>query len=277
MGPLDQVDEWPVDHVAVAVVGPYGVIDRRGATDRVMRIASVSKLLTAWAVLVAVEERSVDLDEPAGPPGATLRHLLAHAAGYPFEGRQPVAAPARTRIYSNTGYEVLAAHVEQATGIGFDTYVREAVIDPLEMAATDVSGSPAKAYRGTLDDLARFAQELLRPSLLSTETVTRATSVAFADLGGILPGVGRFSPNPWGLGPEIRGTKQPHWTGTTNSPATFGHFGGSGTFLWVDPTIDVACVMLAEREFDEWGLTYWPPFSDAVVAAHQPTAQQVSR
>ena len=268
MAVLDLVDDWPVDPVGVAVIGPAGPLAERGPTREVLRIASVSKLISAWAVLVAVEEGSVRLDGPAGPPGATVRHLLAHAAGYPFEGRQPVAAPARTRIYSNTGYEVLAEHVATATGIDFPTYVAEAVLAPLQMTATGVEGSPAKAYRSSVDDLGRFARELLRPSLLAPETVACATSVAFPDLGGILPGVGRFSPNPWGLGPEIRGTKQPHWTGTTNSPATFGHFGGSGTFLWVDPAIDVACVMLADRDFDEWGLASWPPFSDAVVAAY---------
>lgn len=265
---LDQVDDWPVERVGVAVVGPEGVLDQHGATGEVLRIASVSKLLTAWAVLVAVEERSVALDDAAGPPGATVRHLLAHAAGYPFEGAEPIAAPGRTRIYSNTGYEVLAAHVEAATEIAFTTYVTEAVLEPLGMNATDVGGSPAMGYRSTVEDLARFARELLRPTVIGPETFALATSVAFADLGGILPGVGRFSPNPWGLGPEIRGVKQPHWTGSTNSPATFGHFGGSGTFLWVDPSIDLACVMLADRAFDEWGLACWPPLSDAVIAAH---------
>ena len=65
--------------------------------------------------------------------------------------------------------------------------------------------------------------------------VAQATSVAFPGLRGVLPGVGRFDPLDWGLGFEVRGSKSPHWTGTRNSPATFGHFGGTGTFLWVDP------------------------------------------
>jgi CubicO group peptidase (beta-lactamase class C family) len=44
-----------------------------------------------------------------------------------------------------------------------------------------------------------------------------------------------MDPNDWGLGFELRDTKEPHWTGTRNSPRTYGHFGGSGSFLWLDP------------------------------------------
>lgn len=237
-----------------------------GAVDEVFRLASLSKPITAWATLIAVEEGSVALDEPAGQPGCTVRHLLAHAGGYGFDSPGPITKPERNRMYSNTGIEVLAEHVATRTGVAFEVYVREAVIEPLGMTSTTPRGSPAKSFRGTVRDLAVFAAELLRPRLIAPATAIAATSVQFPELGGILPGVGRFRPNPWGLGLEIRGHKSPHWTGTQNSPATFGHFGGSGTFLWVDPVAEVACVMLANREFTEWGLEWWPPFSDAVLA-----------
>ncbi len=68
---------------------------------------------------------------------------------------------------------------------------------------------------------------------------------------------------------EIRGHKTPHWTGSTNSPETFGHFGGAGTVLWVDPGDDLACVALTDRPFDEWAadaLRLWPELADAVIA-----------
>ena len=42
-------------------------------------------------------------------------------------------------------------------------------------------------------------------------------------------------PNDWGLGFEISDDKSPHWTGSANSGRTYGHFGQSGTFIWVDP------------------------------------------
>ena len=84
-----------------------------------------------------------------------------------------------------------------------------------------------------------------------------------------MPGFGRYAPCPWGLGPEIRGAKEPHWTGTRNSPRTFGHFGGAGTVLWVDPGVATACVALTDRPFDEWAEVarrVWPALADAVIA-----------
>ncbi len=82
----------------------------------------------------------------------------------------------------------------------------------------------------------------------------------------MLPGLGRQEPNDWGLGFELKDAKRPHWTGSRNSPGTFGHFGGAGTFLWVDPEARVACAVLTNREFDEWALEVWPQLADAVLA-----------
>jgi CubicO group peptidase (beta-lactamase class C family) len=48
-----------------------------------------------------------------------------------------------------------------------------------------------------------------------------------------------------------------------NSERTFGHFGGSGTFLWVDPDAGIACACLTDRAFDKWALEAWPRLSDA--------------
>ena len=54
--------------------------------------------------------------------------------------------------------------------------------------------------------------------------------------------------------------------GSSNSPRTFGHFGGAGTFLWVDPELALALVVLTDREFGDWALAAWPALSDAVVS-----------
>ena len=217
-------------------------------------------------MLVAAEEGVVDLDEAAGPPGSTVRHLLAHASGLPFEGETPIAEPGKRRIYSNTGFERLAAHVEAAAEMPFAEYLRAAVFEPLGMKS-ELRGSAASGVQGTLDDTLSLARELLRPTLVAPETLAEAATVQFPELGGVLPGVGRFDPNDWGLGFELKGGKRPHWTGTRNSPRTFGHFGGSGTFLWVDPDADVALVALTDREFDDWALAAWPRLSDAVLSA----------
>ena len=73
-------------------------------------------------MLVAAEEGLVDLDEPAGPPGSTFRHLLAHASGLPFEQGPPVSRPGARRVYSNYGFEVAAALVEQRAEMPFADY-----------------------------------------------------------------------------------------------------------------------------------------------------------
>ena len=99
----------------------------------------------------------------------------------------------------------------------------------------DLRGSPAAGLHGTLDDLVLFARELLAPTLVAPETFAEATSVQFPGLAGVIPDLGRFDPNDWGLGFELKGSKQPHFSGTLTSPRTFGHWGGSGTFVWVDP------------------------------------------
>jgi CubicO group peptidase (beta-lactamase class C family) len=73
-------------------------------------------------------------------------------------------------------------------------------------------------------------------------------------------------PNDWGLGVELKGTKSPHWTGATNSPRTYGHFGQSGTCIWIDPERDTALVVLTDRDFGDWSREHWPAFSDTVLA-----------
>src|SRR5207237_1476806 len=123
----------------------------------------------------------------------------------------------------------------------FATYLAEAVLQPLTLRRTTLAGSPASAAEGPLDDLVGLGRELLAPTLLALETMAAATTVTFPGLAGVLPGFGPQDPNDWGLGFELRDDKSPHWTGSRNSPRTFGHFGRSGTFLWVDPAAGVAC------------------------------------
>jgi CubicO group peptidase (beta-lactamase class C family) len=259
--------DWPVDHAAAAVVGPEGVRAAAGETGRVFRLASVTKPLAAYAVLVAVEEGAVEWDTPAGPDGSTVRHLAAHASGLSFSDGVEQAKPGAKRIYSNVGFEVLGDTIAEHAGMPFDSYLHEAVLGPLGMADTRLEGSPAADAVSTTADLARFATELLAPTLLHRDTLDEATTVAFPGLDGILPGYGRQKPNDWGLGFEIRDGKSPHWTGSRSSPRTFGHFGQSGTFIWVDPDAAAACVVLTDRGFGPWAIEAWPPYTDGVLAA----------
>ncbi len=268
MAALDLTAHWPVDHVAAAVIAEGRVVETAGDTARVFRLASITKPLVAWAVLIAVEEGTLQLDDPVGQPGCTLRHLLSHAGGYAFDGPEPIAPVERTRIYSNTGIELAAAALTDSCGIAMGEYLGEAVLTPLAMTGTTLTGSPAHGARGTVDDLARFVAELRAPTLVSPATRDEAFTSTYPDLSGIVPGVGRFTPCPWGLGFELRGAKSPHWTGTTNSTRTVGHFGGAGTMFWFDQEHDVGLVALTDRPFDTWALDAWPALSDAVLAEH---------
>ncbi len=267
MESLGLIAQWPVPEAAAVVVRQDGsVAGTYGPQERRFALASVTKPLFAYAVLVAYEEGVFELDDPAGPEGATVRHLLAHASGLAFDEPRVMAAPGDRRLYSNTGFEVLGDALAKATGIPYAEYLRQAVLEPLGMTGTTLDGTPAAGAVSTAADLAVFAAELQSPRLLHPSTVVTATSVAFPGLKGVLPGYGLQNPNDWGLGFEIRGAKSPHWTGAASSPGTFGHFGQSGTFLWVDPAAQAACVVLTDRAFGAWALEPWPRLTDAVLA-----------
>lgn len=261
------VSEWPVDNAAVAVVSAGGeILGSAGSQAREFTLASVTKLLTAYATLVAVEEGAVEWDQPAGPAGSTVRHLVAHVSGLAFDEHKVLAQPGTRRMYSNTGFEVLADTVHDASGIPFAEYLTEAVLAPLGMESSRLAGTAGAGAVSTCADLARFAAELQSPTLVAPSTMDEARSVAFPGLAGVLPGYGYQKNNDWGLGFEIRDHKSPHWTGKGSSPRTFGHFGQSGTFLWVDPDAGAACVALADRAFGQWAVDTWPAFTDAVLA-----------
>jgi len=261
---LRQVDDWSAEHVAVAVVWPTGQPAVYGEHEHVFRWASITKLLTTYAALEAAEEGTIDLDEPAGPPGSTVRHLLAHASGLPFQDGMPVRRPGAKRVYSNPGIELVAETIAERAEMPFERYLSEAVLRPLGLGA-ELRGSPASHMYGSLDDLVRFARELLAPTLIAPETLAEATTVQFPGLAGVLPDIGRFDPNDWGLGFELKDAKRPHWSGSRTSSRTFGHFGGSGTFVWVDPEAAVSLCCLTDREFGPWALEAWPKLSDAVL------------
>jgi len=269
---LRQVGGWPATTVAVAVLRGDDEIGVQGDRERVFRWASVTKLVTALATLVAAEEGTIDLDEPAGPEGSTVRHLLAHASGLPFDAGGPTGRPFARRVYSNVGFDTLAEHVAARAEMPFADYLREAVLHPLGMQS-ELHGSAASQLHGSLDDLVRLARELQSPQLVARETLDEATSVQFPGLAGVLPDLGRFDPNDWGLGFELRDSKVPHWTGSRNSPRTFGHFGGSGTFLWVDPEADVALACLTDLDFGDWAKEAWPKLSDDVLTQAERAAR----
>jgi CubicO group peptidase (beta-lactamase class C family) len=269
VGALAQIDTWDVGAAAAGIVARDGLVHSHGPSDRPFPLASVSKVLASIAVHVAVEEGSISLDEPAGPTGSSVRHLLAHASGLPPDGgRTPLGPPERKRIYSNVGFEVLGEHLAERTGMLFAEYVRLALAEPLGLTSTDVAGSPAHGYASSVDDLCRLLLAVIGGALLAGATFDAMTRPAFPDLAGVLPGYGAQDPNPWGLGVEVRGRKDPHWTSAENSPETWGHFGRAGTFVWWDPAVDLGLVVLTDREFGPWAVEAWPALASRVLAEH---------
>src|SRR6266700_1498261 len=107
MTALDVLKDWPVDTAAVAVVDGSGVI------------------------------------ASAGPPGSTVRHLLAHASGIAPDDDTVFSAPGRRRIYSNRGFELLADHVARRSGTPFAAHLQASVLDPLGMSGTRLAGTAA--------------------------------------------------------------------------------------------------------------------------------------
>lgn len=260
-----EVAAWPTGASGVVVVDARGEVARGGDVTTVRPWASVTKLLTALTVLQLHESGAVGLDEPAGPAGSTVRHLLAHASGLAVDSDRVLAPPGRRRVYSNRGFEVVADHVAQRAGRPFGDLLNEWVVEPLGLTGTTLTGSPAHGAAGPVRDLGALAAELLSPTVLPRRLVAAAATVTFPGLAGVLPGFGRQDPNDWGLGFEIRGGKTPHWTSMSSSPATFGHFGQAGSFLWVDPVSGLGCASAGDTPFGPWAAELWPRLSTHVL------------
>jgi CubicO group peptidase (beta-lactamase class C family) len=274
--------DWPVGRAGAALVSPSGMetaFQGEVTGGDQLEVASVTKLMTSLAALAAVESGRIDLDQPvlqardAGAAEAvTLRHLLAHAGGFPFEPPGRPRPPGQRRIYSNVGFRLLADAVADAVGTTFASWLSTSVLDPLEMSATrlvhrrGIDGDPAAGAASTLDDLVRLARCLLDRGapVVGPELFAEAVGVQFPGLAGLVPGVGRFDPCDWGLGFELHDGKRPHWMGDRRSPSAFGHFGASGCFLWVDPDAGLAAAAVSDRDFadDKWGMATWPAWSD---------------
>lgn len=267
MDAFEPVRDLPFDF-AVVVVDAADAVATFGDPRTVYEWKSVAKLITAYACLIAVDRGVVSLEDPAGPNGSTLRHLLSHASGLPFEGNTTLAAPGMKRIYSNRGIEVAARHVAARTGMDFAAWARESVLGPLGMATAEMYGSPAQDMRGSGADLAAFGRAVLGGLLVSPGLFATATEVVFPGLRGVLPGYGRQENNDFGLGFEIKDHKDPHWTGNNNSARTLGHFGWAGSFLWVDPEVSLAACFLGSEPFSELHQAVWPALSDGVLAQY---------
>ncbi len=273
------LNEWPAPHVGAGWVRGSETVDeaaRFGETDRVFRLASLTKPLFSFALLVAIEEGSLHLDElhdvtpllgadwSGEPRSATVRQLLSHSSGLGPTPAGPHVAPETRRVYSNLGFDILGDLLAAATGFTPADYLAEAVLAPLGMTSTALNGSPAFAASSTVNDLMLFCDEIRSPTLVTASSMEVALSPQFPGRSGVLPGYGRQDPNSWGLGFELRGLKSPHWTGEGQHPRTAGHFGQAGSFFWIDQHTRAACVVLTDHDFGPWALERWADFNEAL-------------
>jgi len=177
-----------VENGQVAFTKGYGVADKANATpvtpDTVFRAASISKSFTGIAVMTAVQDGKVKLDdrlkdiapdvkfvnpwEDTDP--VRLAHLIEHTTGWPdislrvltTEGKGwPLARgveftspefvsrwkPGRFAVYNNAGPAVAGLILERASGRNFNTYMRERVLRPMGVATGDFGLTPELGAR----------------------------------------------------------------------------------------------------------------------------------
>ena len=205
------------------------------------------------------------LGGPGSPPAAD--ETWAAWAQTAIEA-PPVRAPGGRVVYSNHNYTLLAVAVERRAGRPFQAAVRDLVLAPLGIEAylgtapprplTALEADlPEAAVRnltlglpgGGLATTAAGALALARafygvpPGFLRPATRAAATCDQTGGAGGGFTSL-QWEPCPWGLGPELRGAKRPHWTSEAASPASFGHGGAGGKLAWVDPQAGVARALL---------------------------------
>jgi CubicO group peptidase (beta-lactamase class C family) len=210
-------------------------------------------------------------------------------------------ASPETRVqYSNVGYGLLAAIVERHTAKDFPAALTDLVLSPLGVegylgaepprppavvadARGEHAGSELEPFNsafwrslalpwGGLVTTVDGALSLVRAfgssgqGFLSPELRSEAVSSHTGELNGGFIAPLLWSPCPWGLGPEVRGRKSPHWAPAEAGPDSFGHSGASGALAWAAPAHSVAWAILGTRTADNgWLLRRAPAIGAAIL------------
>lgn len=168
----------------------YGWADReerrpveRGAT---WSIKSMTKPITATAVLILAEDGVLSLDDPVGrhipafvgDERTTIRHLLTHTSGYENEGsgnyevyypdalqpwvediasRPPTGTFGRYR-YSDVNYAALGYIVEAVTGVHVESFIEARILRPLGLSETHASFSPEASWASRVPSRYRWSE-----------------------------------------------------------------------------------------------------------------------
>lgn len=240
-----------------------GMVDRvaqDGDLEAPRQWASVSKMAVSLAFGVEVDWGLHEFDEVFGPRGATLAHLLSHSSGLGLERADPVVDLGTKRVYSNCAIDHAVQAIVGENGPA--NWLDMRVFRPFGMNDTRLEGRASSGVVGSTQDLVRLGVAWLRLDGLSRETRNRLITPFLADLVGIVPGFGRFTPCPWGLGPEVRGQKR-HWMGDW-SEASFGHFGQSGAMMLLDADEQIGVVATSTEPFGPWAHELWPRWTSAM-------------
>jgi len=194
----------------------------------------------------------------------------------------PLEVPANTRVeYSNVGYGLLALVVEHLTHQDFSAALESLVLQPLGIEAW-LGVEPPRTPVRLADTRGKHVGTALEPfnsafwrslafpwaGMLTTaagalrlvctfwhnhdgflQPTTRAEAIRnqVGELRCTMFNKAVWDPCAWGLGPELRATKTPHWAPPTAHPDSFGHAGASGCLVWADPSAKVAWAMLGAR------------------------------
>ncbi len=256
-------EDWPGSSAAVVMRLDGGaVVEVAHCGDVAARRpwASVSKLVVAMAVGIDVDDGRCRYEQEVDLTGATLAHLLSHSGGFGLEATDRTVPVGTRRVYSNVAVDRAVDAV--ADGVEPSRWLGERVFEPLAMATSELVGRPSAGVAGSTRDLATFVGSWLKTDLLSPSTRERILSPFLGDLDGIVPGFGAFRPCPWGLGPEIRGSKH-HWMGDWPSDSA-GHFGQSGALALFNVREGIAVVATTTTPFGSWAVALWPEWTSFV-------------
>ncbi|MBY0523892.1 MAG: beta-lactamase family protein [Gemmataceae bacterium] len=194
----------------------------------------------------------------------------------------PLASPPGTKVvYQSMGIAILGEIVHQISGLTIQEFLRKEIFTPLGMNDTSLGWDPARKERiaavrvppelekadwhwnspywlafgapwgGLISspaDWARFCLMMLNRGtlgdvrLLSPATVRAMTANQLAPMP-LVPEEERRS-RPWGLGWRLNWPGNPSSFGDLLGPRCFGHWGATGTLVWMDPETDTFCVLL---------------------------------
>lgn len=225
---LEQMDRLHIPGIAIGIargdqiayVQGYGLADDQGrpvTPQTPFLIASLSKSVTALAIIQLVEEGKIDLDDPVQTylpwfrvadenesSRITIRHLLYQTSGFSERGgyiRNLNTDPAENALetsvrdlssetlnslpgtafeYSNTNYDLLGLVVQTVSGKSYESYIQERIFAPLEMKNSYTSLADARAGNMTSGYYSLFGFPIIYDRYMPYSRVTVPSAGLFA-------------------------------------------------------------------------------------------------